>query len=238
MSKGLPYFKFYVNTWITGTITSLPFATQGVYVNILSWYWSKECEFFYSDLIKKFPKKQVEKLISVGVLKKSDDKVEISFLKDQLNDKKSLSKTNSLNGSNGGRSKSYGKNKKANAFTGESNIEDIRGEEKREEEIRGVFFRINDLVYPVKLSQFFVQEFPGFYDQWLMKNDPELAADVFEKMDTDYHGYTFSDHNHIQNTFKSVWAKVSKPEKIIKDQPNKIEQTLSAYEQAKNEMGI
>ena len=39
--KELPYFKFYCNEWITGNITFLDYETQGLFINLCAFYWSK-----------------------------------------------------------------------------------------------------------------------------------------------------------------------------------------------------
>ena len=44
MAKDLPYFKFFCSEWNDGDITLEDFKTQGLFINICSYYWSNECE--------------------------------------------------------------------------------------------------------------------------------------------------------------------------------------------------
>ena len=41
--KELPYFKFYPNQWITGSISFMKLDVQGAFMKVCCYYWSKEC---------------------------------------------------------------------------------------------------------------------------------------------------------------------------------------------------
>ncbi len=106
--KELPYFKFYVSEWLNGDITLEDYYTQGLFINICSYYWSKECELTLSQLKKKFKGVNdihLNEALTCGVIKVNDETVRISFLDEQFADWKNLSKTNSKNGKKGGRPK-------------------------------------------------------------------------------------------------------------------------------------
>ena len=62
MAKALPYFKFYCSEWSDGDVTLEDMKTQGVFINICSYYWSQECEVFEEKLQKRFKSytKQIE----------------------------------------------------------------------------------------------------------------------------------------------------------------------------------
>ncbi len=96
-------------------------------------------------------------------------------------------------------------------------------------------FYLNGESIDIPVSEYFKNSFPAFREQWVMKRGSAIELKVYEKMDSDYLGYSFSDLNHIQNTFKSVWKKVSE-EKPGKTNP--AQDTVSAYEQAKSKMGL
>ena len=140
MAKDTPYFKFYVSEWKDGDITLEDFETQGLFINICAIYWSKEGNVFLSKLQKRFKNAKptaFNSLIEEGIIKVNDDDVvSVTFLDEQLEQRKNLSKRNSENGKRGGRPKKPTalvsvSEKKAN----ESNIEEKRREEKKEEEI-------------------------------------------------------------------------------------------------------
>lgn len=123
MTKRLSYFKFYPSDWITGKISELPYACQGVFTSIMALYWSKKCEMTAEFLFKKFPKTMINRLISEEILKQNGDKIIINFLDLQQKDNQSTSKVNSYNGSLGGRPSIYGDEKKPTAFPDKTNIE-------------------------------------------------------------------------------------------------------------------
>lgn len=152
MSKELPYFKFYVNEWITGDITLEDFDVQGVFINICAYYWSKGCVCTLTQLKKRFrtvDDKIYQVLFDSKIMKlESNDNITINFLIEQTEDRISQSETNSKNGKKGGRPKKEVKKKpnenpkntemitelKPKGEAKKSNIEEIREEEIREEE--------------------------------------------------------------------------------------------------------
>lgn len=166
--KELPYFKFYVNEWLSGDIELLSFEAQGVFIRLCSYYWSKECVMKLERSKKRFKgfEDAFDELIDEGIIKVEDDYIKISFLDAQLNERESLSKTNSANGKKGGRpkkkpieseekpialnseseSKPIEKPIESESKANESNIEEKRREKKRKEDI------INDIysLYPTK----------------------------------------------------------------------------------------
>ena len=54
MAKDLPYFKFYSSEWNDGDITLEDYHTQGAFINICSYYWSRECSLEKVKLYKRF----------------------------------------------------------------------------------------------------------------------------------------------------------------------------------------
>lgn len=69
-------------------------------------------------------------------------------------------------------------------------------------------FRIGVKVYVLPVSEWFKENKGIFLEDWLMKNGREKLEPVFEKLDLEYNGYQFTNENHVQNTFRSLWAKV------------------------------
>ncbi|RZJ47685.1 MAG: hypothetical protein EOO44_22130, partial [Flavobacterium sp.] len=106
MSKELPYFKFFVNEWITGDITLEDYEVQGLFINICSYYWSKDCKITLTNVKKKFKSAapaSFEALISAKIMKvDKNDFMTISFLNEQKSSRVKLGLKNSENGKKGG----------------------------------------------------------------------------------------------------------------------------------------
>ena len=102
--KELPFFKFYPNQWITGTISFLEKDVQGAYMIALCYYWSKNCEMPLNQLKMIIPN-HYQQLIDVNLFKIVDGKIRIKFLDEQYSQFKTRSKINAENGSKGGKAK-------------------------------------------------------------------------------------------------------------------------------------
>tara|TARA_R110000782_G_scaffold20221_1_gene54814 strand:- start:9 stop:713 length:705 start_codon:yes stop_codon:yes gene_type:complete len=99
MAKDLPYFKFFCSEWNDGDITLEDYNVQGVFINVCSYYWSKECNLESKMLFKRFKnvKEDINILITEGHIKDVDGFIEINFLDEQLGERGKLSKQNSKN---------------------------------------------------------------------------------------------------------------------------------------------
>ena len=99
MAKDLPYFKFFCSEWNDGDITLEDYNVQGVFINVCSYYWSKECNLESKMLYKRFKdvKEAINTLITEGHIKDVDGFIEINFLDEQLGERGKLSKQNSKN---------------------------------------------------------------------------------------------------------------------------------------------
>lgn len=85
MSRELPYFKFFTSEWLNGDITLEDYELQGLFINVCSYYWHKECNVTYEQLIKKFRSDRIVELI--GEFMKHDDttnRIYINFLDEQF----------------------------------------------------------------------------------------------------------------------------------------------------------
>ena len=100
MAKDLPYFKFFCSEWNDGDITLESYKIQGVFINVCSYYWSKECDVNYDKLLKRFKdcKEELDALFSENLIKKEDDNVIIAFLDEQQEERDKTSNRNSLAG--------------------------------------------------------------------------------------------------------------------------------------------
>lgn len=101
MSKELPYFKFNAAEWLQGDITLESFKTQGIFINICAYYWSKRGQIDSKTLQKRFKtcKKTIETLIKNNFLSvdHESEMISISFLDEQLSERKVLSDKNKAN---------------------------------------------------------------------------------------------------------------------------------------------
>ncbi|MCK5016230.1 MAG: hypothetical protein KAS32_04080 [Candidatus Peribacteraceae bacterium] len=90
MAKELPYFRFYPSEWLEGDITLEKDKTQSLFVQIVCWYWKKDCQinlgFIQKRLIKnKATLKQcLNDLIKTEIIKVNDNNdIIIEFLDEQ-----------------------------------------------------------------------------------------------------------------------------------------------------------
>ena len=145
MAKDLPYFKFFCSEWNDGDITLEDYETQGLFINICSYYWSNECDITFTKLHKKFRgrEKIIEELLKSELIKEHEcNVVSISFLDEQWSERSIKSKVNSINGAKGGRPKKQKESEnKPNALNSLSETKGIkiREDKKREEESIGEF---------------------------------------------------------------------------------------------------
>lgn len=145
MAKDSPYFKFYVSEYNDGDIQLCSMAAQGLFTNLCSHYWSKEGQLLLSKAKRlwKVSEKVWKELIEERVIKIEDDKIIISFLDEQLNERVELSKKNSKNVSKRYEKQGFKSTPVENGTTTKQvpvyNKEEKREEEKiiREEEKRG-----------------------------------------------------------------------------------------------------
>lgn len=147
MAKELPYFKFDVAEWISGSITLESFEVQGLFLNICAHYWFKSGQLPLTEIKRRLSKAKpaaFDTLIKGGYLKIIDGGVHISFLNEQLCYFDYLSKVNSVNGAKGGRPKTEIK-PPALISVNETKANKSNLEERREEDIRrgSLEFRIS-----------------------------------------------------------------------------------------------
>ncbi|QQO97095.1 hypothetical protein Nekkels1_89 [Cellulophaga phage Nekkels_1] len=100
MAKDLPYFKFFCSEWNDGDITLEDYDVQGVFINICSYYWSKECDATKKLIYKRFKNEKdiVDYIVEEGFIKFNNEHLSIKFLDEQFTDLESSSKSKSLAG--------------------------------------------------------------------------------------------------------------------------------------------
>ena len=106
MSRKLPYFQFEPGEYLTRDISYCDMKLQGLFINICSYYWQRDCELTKTQLLKRLPyEDELNILIKEGIIDIKDDNIKIKFLLFQFNEIQSKSRVNSTNGSKGGRPK-------------------------------------------------------------------------------------------------------------------------------------
>lgn len=125
MGKELPYFKFNAKAWLTGDICKKNKAVKGVFIDVISYYWDRDCivsvdklkDWFEADI------DEINTLIKAEIIKIDSDKnVIIEFLIEQLDELKGIKKTNAENGKKGGRPPKKITQNKPTAFISETEI--------------------------------------------------------------------------------------------------------------------
>ena len=113
MAKELPYFKFEPAEYITKDISFCSYAAQGLFINLCSHYWQRNCEMTLSQAERRFKDKELLKeLLDEGVISHVNHKIIIKFLIEQRDEAIEKSKTNKANGSKGGRPRKPKENQK------------------------------------------------------------------------------------------------------------------------------
>jgi hypothetical protein len=106
MAKELPYFKFEPAEYLTKNISFCSLSAQGLFINICSYYWQRNCKLTIDQVLKRLNyQEEVDELISEGIIDLNGEFITIKFLDNQLVDVEKTSKQNSANGAKGGRPK-------------------------------------------------------------------------------------------------------------------------------------
>lgn len=107
MAKELPYFKFEPAEYLTKDISFCSLSAQGLFINICSYYWQRNCKITKSQLLKRLDFiDEFNELIDEGIIDMdNEENLIIKFLDNQLTNVEEKSKINFINGSKGGRPK-------------------------------------------------------------------------------------------------------------------------------------
>ena len=88
--KELPYFRFTIQEWQNGNISTLNDSLKGVFIDICAFYWAQNCSVTFESLSNKFKSKSksIQKLIDSQTFCNQNGIVSISFLDQQLSELK------------------------------------------------------------------------------------------------------------------------------------------------------
>lgn len=143
MAKELPYFKFEPAEYLTKNISFCSLPAQGLFINICSYYWQRNCSLTKDQLLRRLNYEiEFNELVEEGIIDLLNENITIKFLDAQLKEVELKSTTNSLNGSKGGRPRKnpIKTETKANALKSESETKGIREDKIKENEINIEFF--------------------------------------------------------------------------------------------------
>ena len=148
MAKELPYFKFEPAEYLTKDISFCSLSAQGLFINICSYYWQRNCKLTKEQLLKRLNyKDELNELIDEGVIDLDGSNISLKFLDIQLVDVAKTSNQNSINGAKGGRPKKAKSNpieseNKPTALIPLSETKGIREEEIKEDKITPIYVEI------------------------------------------------------------------------------------------------
>jgi len=83
MAKELPFFRFTASEWLTDDISEESYELKGLFSDVVSYYWMKDCTVTKEKLFKRFSNARVllEQLFSINIIKENKgDFIKINFL--------------------------------------------------------------------------------------------------------------------------------------------------------------
>ena len=84
MAKELPYFQFEPAEYLTKDISFCSLSAQGLFINICSFYWQRQCDLSKEQFLRRFNyPNEFEELIKEGVIDIENEKIKIKFLDSQ-----------------------------------------------------------------------------------------------------------------------------------------------------------
>ena len=106
MARELPYFQFEPAEYLTGDISFCSLSAQGLFINICSYYWQRECNLTKDQLLRRLDyEDEFNELLDEGVIDLDGENIRIKFLDIQFFNATKQSEINSVNGSKGGAKK-------------------------------------------------------------------------------------------------------------------------------------
>jgi hypothetical protein len=153
MAKELPYFQFEPAEYLTKDISFCSLSAQGLFINICSYYWQRQCDLSKEQFLRRFNYvTEFDELVKEGVIDVKDGIINVKFLDFQYLKATEKSTINSSNGAKGGRPKKPIKSEsKPKINPNESESKGIREEDIKEYKIKEIKNR-NEIFYTDLLS--------------------------------------------------------------------------------------
>lgn len=244
MAKELPYFKFEPAEYLTKDISFCSLSAQGLFINICSYYWQRNCKLTKEQLLKRLNyESELNELISEGVIDLKDSNIIIKFLDIQLVDVAKTSKQNSENGSKGGRPKKPKINpieseNKPTALIPLSETKGIREDKIKEDKIKEITIEekenlIEDIFKKVSINyQIYAKQLlsdAGYIEALSMNQIKDQNKDVCKNTTHKYLKLFLShlnEYKHVHNNKKEFSANFSnwlRKQTIVKVYPKQEE---------------
>jgi len=141
--EDLPYFKFYTGEWLAGDIQEESPEVIGHFINLLSRYWARGCDMSKKKAVRIVGDDAFSLLSDEGHIKTNGSKICINFLDRQMAEFTFLKENRKKAGRKGGKQRqdnienqALTKQDSSKAIAKEDFAKALRGEERREEEIR------------------------------------------------------------------------------------------------------
>lgn len=196
MADLLSYFQFVPSHYSVGQIQYCSLSAQGIYVNIWCFYWQRECVMTKDELFKKYKEHDLlNELIDNGVIKIENNSVIIEFLIEQYEPLRTKYLKLSASGKQGAK-KAHENRLKAKG----EHIEELPVSQNKS----GMFFRIGMRRYDYSVSKYVLDECQITLNEFMPSMKPITVDQVLKIMDSENAGMTFTNDNHVKNTFKKI----------------------------------
>lgn len=158
MSKELPYLQFEPAEWLAGDIQNCSLEAQGLFMNIISIYWQRDCEISLDKIKKRFKNDElINELLEENAIKESDGMLIISFCDNQrfniLEKKRKLSEAGRKGGLN--KSKATLKPPLSDDKATPKHIDKIREDKIKGNKSKEEYIRKENIIYPFDSKSFF-----------------------------------------------------------------------------------
>lgn len=106
MAKELPYFRFTAQEWQNGDISLERLELKGLFIDVCSYYWVKNCSLELTTLKKKFQSSSdlIDELVDLNIIKSKKERISIPFLDLQMSELLDISSKRKSAGAKGGKS--------------------------------------------------------------------------------------------------------------------------------------
>ena len=211
MAKELPYFQFEPAEYLTGDIQFCSLEAQGLFNNIISMYWQRQCELTFTKIERKFKSnlEALDELIREGIIKVYEgDLVSIEFLDRQYAERIESKKRLSEAGRKGAKIKKDKATLKpplSEASTTLKQPEEIRRDKKRVDNTKEIYREFKHL--KLTLEEF--NRVSKVYD----KEDIDNCLDSIENhtKNINYTSLNLTLQNWLKRSYKTRVDKIEKP---------------------------
>lgn len=218
MAELLSYFKFIPSHYMSGQIQFCAYDVQGLYMNVCCFYWQRECLMTKEELFRKYKEHGLlQELIDEDIIKIESGNVVIEFLIEQFEPLR----LQHLKLSEGGRkgAKQAHENRlalknKLSQQSGTSELPLVVEESLASENKTGTFFRVGMTRYDYPVSKYVLDECQITISEFMPTMKPVTVEQVLAQMDSENAGMSFTNDNHIKNTFKKI-ARILKAKSTV-----------------------